>query len=65
MFICFRKIMYLSVDIVKGEKIKLEYIIYKGFVYGLYVKYEDLVVGSIVKDDIVVDMLIIWDLINF
>lgn len=60
----FRKTMYSSVDIAKGEKIKPEHITYKGPAYGLYAKYEDLVVGSIAKDDIAADTPITWDLIN-
>ena len=60
----FRKTMYSSVDIPKGTTIRTEHITYKGPAYGLYAKYEDLVVGCVTKSDIPVDTPITWDLIS-
>ena len=60
----FRKTMYSNRDIKKGEKILAEDIIYKGPAYGIYAKFEDIVLGQHATCDIKFDTPITWDLIS-
>jgi sialic acid synthase SpsE/protoporphyrinogen oxidase len=60
----FRKTMYSSRAIKKGEKICVDDIIYKGPAYGIYAKYENIVLGQYAIEDIKQDTPITWDLIS-
>ncbi|MDO6709375.1 FAD-dependent oxidoreductase [Aliiglaciecola sp. 2_MG-2023] len=60
----FRKTMYSSVAIKVGETIESKHIVYKGPAYGLYAKFEDIVIGSKAKVNIPKDTPISWDLIR-
>lgn len=60
----FRKTMYSSIDIHPGQIIDKEHIIYKGPAYGLYAKYEELVVGCKAQKFISADTPITWDVIR-
>lgn len=60
----FRKTMYSSRDIKRGEKICDKDIIYKGPAYGIYAKYENIVVGQYAVEDIKADSPITWELIS-
>lgn len=60
----FRKTMYSNKNIRKGEKITQNDIIYKGPAYGIYAKFEDIVLGQYAKKDILEDTPITWDLIT-
>ena len=60
----FRKTMYSSVDIHPGQIISKEDIVYKGPAYGLYAKYEDLVIGCKAQKFVPADTPITWDVIR-
>ena len=60
----FRKTMYSSREIKKGKKICEEDIIYKGPAYGIYAKYENIVLGQYAIEDIKQDTPITWELIS-
>ncbi len=60
----FRKTMYSSVDIHPGQLINKEHIVYKGPAYGLYAKYEDLVIGCKAQKFVPADTPITWDVIR-
>lgn len=60
----FRKTMYSNRDIKKGEAITSKDIIYKGPAYGIYAKYEDIVIGQYAINDIKKDIPISWDMIS-
>ena len=60
----FRKTMYSNVTIKKGETISRNKITYKGPAYGIYAKYEDIVLGQSALRDIDADVPITWDLIG-
>jgi len=60
----FRKTMYSSRDIRKGTKITQDDIVYKGPAYGIYAKFENIVLGQCVINDIKADTPITWDLIT-
>lgn len=60
----FRKTMYSNRDITKGEIISSEDIVYKGPAYGIYAKYENIVLGQFALEDIKKDTPITWDLIT-
>ena len=60
----FRKTMYSNKNIKKGTKITQNDIIYKGPAYGIYAKFEDIVLGQYAKKDILEDTPITWDLIT-
>jgi sialic acid synthase SpsE len=59
----FRKTMYAKNKIDKGSVITAEDIIYTAPAYGIYAKYEDIVIGKTAKNDILKDTPITWDLI--
>ncbi len=58
----FRKTMYSKHLIKKGSTIKQSDIIYTGPAYGIYAKYENLVIGNIVNKDIPANTPITWDI---
>jgi len=60
----FRKTMYSNKDIKKGSKIIADDIIYKGPAYGIYAKFENIVLGQFLTQDIKEDTPITWDLIS-
>ncbi len=60
----FRKTMYSKRSIKKGQKISAEDIIYKGPAYGIYARYEEIVLGMSALRNIDVDTPITWDLIG-
>ncbi|MDC3106054.1 FAD-dependent oxidoreductase [Gammaproteobacteria bacterium] len=60
----FRKTMYSSRSISKGEVICADHIMYTGPAYGLYAKYEDMVIGQIAQRDLPENMPITWDLVS-
>ena len=60
----FRKTMYAKNKIKKGSAINTEDIIYTAPAYGIYSKYEDIVVGKIANKDIEKNTPINWDLIS-
>jgi sialic acid synthase SpsE len=60
----FRKTMYSSRDIKKGERISIKDLIYKGPAYGIYAKYENIVLGQYAIEDIKEDTPITWELIS-
>lgn len=60
----FRKTMYSSKKIMKGSVITQEDITYKGPAYGIYAKYEPIVLGRIILKDIDADTPITWDLLG-
>ena len=57
----FRKTMYAKHDLKAGHVISLEDIVYKGPAYGIYAKYESLVVGMRTKRKIGEDQPITWE----
>ena len=59
----FRKTMYSKKFINKGAVIIKEDIVYKGPAYGIYAKYEDIVIGKRALKDILEDTPITWDLL--
>jgi N,N'-diacetyllegionaminate synthase len=60
----FRKTMYAKNKIDKGSIITAEDIIYTAPAYGIYAKYEDIVIGMTATNDILKDTPITWDLIS-
>jgi sialic acid synthase SpsE/protoporphyrinogen oxidase len=60
----FRKTMYSSRDIKKGSIITQDDIIYKGPAYGIYAKFENIVLGQYITEDIKQDTPITWNLIS-
>ena len=60
----FRKTMYSDKAISKGTILAKEHITYKGPAYGIYAKYEDIVIGQVALKDIAEDTPITWDLIG-
>ena len=61
----FRKTMYAKSKIKKGSIINAEDIIYTAPAYGIYSKFEDIVVGKIANKDIEKNTPITWDLISW
>jgi N,N'-diacetyllegionaminate synthase len=60
----FRKTMYAKNKIDKGSIITADDIIYTAPAYGIYAKYEDIVIGKTAINDILKDTPITWDLIS-
>jgi sialic acid synthase SpsE/UDP-galactopyranose mutase len=60
----FRKTMYSNKYIRKGEIIRADHIMYTGPAYGLYAKFEDMVVGQVAQRDLPENTPITWDLIS-
>jgi sialic acid synthase SpsE/protoporphyrinogen oxidase len=60
----FRKTMYSNKDISKGSKITQDDIIYKGPAYGIYAKFENIVLGQYAVEDIKIDTPITWHIIH-
>jgi sialic acid synthase SpsE/protoporphyrinogen oxidase len=60
----FRKTMYSIMPINKGDIISRDKVTYKGPAYGIYAKYEDIVFGQIVSQDIAKDSPITWDMLG-
>ena len=60
----FRKTMYAKNKINKGSIINAEDIIYTAPAYGIYAKFEDIVLGKIANQDIPENTPITWDLIS-
>jgi len=60
----FRKTMYSRHFIKKGSKISQNDIIYTGPAYGIYAKYENLVLGKIVNSDIPENTPITWNILD-
>ncbi len=60
----FRKTMYSNAAIKKGEVITKDKITYKGPAYGIYAKYEEIVLGQIVLEDIAEDTPITWNVLG-
>lgn len=58
----FRKTMYSNKALSKGTLITKDDIVYKGPAYGIYAKYEDIVIGQVLNKDIEADKPITWDL---
>tara|TARA_A100001015_G_scaffold313128_1_gene419674 strand:+ start:3238 stop:5628 length:2391 start_codon:yes stop_codon:yes gene_type:complete len=60
----FRKTMYTKHAIKKGSIITMDDIIYTAPAYGIYAKYEDIVIGQIVNCDIAANMPITWSVLG-
>ncbi len=60
----FRKTMYTKHAIKKGSVINVGDIIYTAPAYGIYSKYEDIVIGQIATQDIAENMPITWDMLG-
>lgn len=60
----FRKTMYSARDIPKGKTITDDDLIYKGPAYGIYAKYEEIVLGQKAIRDIAYDEPITWEKIT-
>ncbi len=60
----FRKTMYSKHLIKKGSTIKQSDIIYTGPAYGIYAKFENLVIGQAVNKDIPANTPITWDILK-
>ena len=60
----FRKTMYSNMHINKGDVISREKITYKGPAYGIYAKYEDIVFGQTITQDIPEDTPITWSMLG-
>lgn len=58
----FRKTMYSSQLIKKGEVLSRDKIVYKGPAFGIYAKYEDIVFGQVIVEDIPEDTPITWSM---
>lgn len=58
----FRKTMYSNKNLSKGSVLSIDDITYKGPAFGMYAKYEDLVVGKKITRDCEADTPISWDL---
>ena len=57
----FRKTMYAKHDLKKGEIILVGDIIYTAPAYGIYAKFEDIVIGQVLNQDISANSPITWD----
>jgi sialic acid synthase SpsE/protoporphyrinogen oxidase len=60
----FRKTMYTKKAIKKGSIIDVENIIYTAPAYGIYAKYEGIVIGQIVTRDVASNTPITWDMLG-
>jgi sialic acid synthase SpsE/protoporphyrinogen oxidase len=60
----FRKTMYSKKEISKGTIISREHITYKGPAYGIYAKFEGIVLGQKFLVDIAEDVPITWDMLG-
>jgi len=60
----FRKTMYSNKSIKKGTIITKDDIVYKGPAYGLYAKFENMVIGCKASRDIACDTPITWEAIT-
>ena len=60
----FRKTMYTKHPMKKGDIISVDDIIYTAPAYGIYAKYEDIVVGQKLNQDIGENMPITWDILG-
>ena len=60
----FRKTMYSKHAIKKGSIITIEDIIYTAPAYGIYSKFEDIVIGQTITRDIAENMPITWDMLG-
>ena len=60
----FRKTMYTKHAMNKGDVINVDDIIYTAPAYGIYAKYEDIVVGQIITQDIAENMPITWGILG-
>ena len=60
----FRKTMYTKHAIKKGSIITVDDIIYTAPGYGIYPKFEDIVIGQTITRDIAENMPITWDMIG-
>ena len=60
----FRKTMYTKHSMKKGDVISVDDIIYTAPAYGIYAKYEDIVVGQILTQDIAENMPITWSILG-
>jgi sialic acid synthase SpsE len=60
----FRKTMYTKHAIKKGSIINVDDIIYTAPAYGIYSKYEDIVIGQVATKDIAENMPITWDILG-
>ena len=56
--------MYSKHAIKKGSKITIDDIIYTGPAYGIYSKFEDLVIGQVINQDIAKNIPITWDMLG-
>lgn len=60
----FRKTMYTKHSMKKGDVISVNDIIYTAPAYGIYAKFEDVVVGQILNQDIAENMPITWSILG-
>ena len=60
----FRKTMYSNVKIQKGEVLSRDKITYKAPAYGIYAKYEEIVLGQVALSDISEGVPITWDMLG-
>jgi len=60
----FRKTMYTKHPMNKGDIISVDDIIYTAPAYGIYAKYEDIVIGQKLNQDIGENMPITWDILG-
>jgi len=60
----FRKTMYFSKALKAGNVITKSDITYKGPAFGIYAKYQDIVIGSILVKDVSCDQAVTWDLLR-
>ena len=60
----FRKTMYTKHSMKKGDVISVDDIIYTAPAYGIYAKYEDIVVGQVLTQDIAENMPITWSILG-
>ena len=60
----FRKTMYTRHAMKKGSTINEDDIIYTAPAYGIYSKYEDIVVGQIITQDTAENTPITWDILG-
>jgi N,N'-diacetyllegionaminate synthase len=60
----FRKTMYTKHAIKKDSIITMDDIIYTAPAYGIYAKYEDIVIGQTVNSDIAANMPITWSVLG-
>ena len=56
--------MYTKHSMKKGDVISVDDIIYTAPAYGIYAKYEDIVVGQILTQDIAENMPITWSILG-